>query len=77
MNRLEVSKELTESAERFVNKAPRQSRLGAERQALLDAITHAQLLLSVSDTKLEPRERETSTEEDRIAGVRAPAQFDV
>lgn len=38
---------LTEAAERFVNGVPRLKRLGSERDALLDAITQAQLLLSV------------------------------
>ena len=38
---------LTDAAERFVNKAPNQKRLEAERAALLDAILQAQLLLSV------------------------------
>jgi hypothetical protein len=38
---------ITEAAERFVNRSPRSKRLEAERQALLDAITQAQLILSV------------------------------
>ncbi|HET9962287.1 MAG TPA: hypothetical protein VFQ34_08140 [Nitrospiraceae bacterium] len=38
---------LTSAAERFVDGAPRVKRLEAERQALLDAITRAQLVLSV------------------------------
>ena len=38
---------LTDAAERFVNHTPRIKRLEAERQALLDAIRQAQLLLSV------------------------------
>ncbi len=38
---------LTEAAERFVNGVPRSKRMEAERQALLDAITQAQLVLSV------------------------------
>ncbi|HEX2056260.1 MAG TPA: hypothetical protein VHF07_07190 [Nitrospiraceae bacterium] len=40
-------KVLADAAERFVNKAPNQKRLEAERTALLDAILQAQLLLSV------------------------------
>ena len=67
MNTLEVLKKLAESAERFVNKAPKQTRLEAERQALLDAITHAQLVLSVSSkTTPDQQGKESSTEEDRI-----------
>ena len=38
---------LTDAAERFVNHSPRLRRLEGERQALLDAIRGAQLLLSV------------------------------
>jgi hypothetical protein len=38
---------LTDAAERFVNRSPRLKRLEGERQALLDAITQAQLILSV------------------------------
>ncbi len=38
---------LMEAAERFVNGAPRSRKLEAERNALLDAITQAQWLLSV------------------------------
>lgn len=39
--------ELGEAAERYVNKAPKQQRLAADRQALLDVLTRAQLYLSV------------------------------
>ncbi|HEX5545007.1 MAG TPA: hypothetical protein VFX10_05870 [Nitrospira sp.] len=38
---------LADTAETFVNRAPKQKRLDAERSALLDAISHAQLVLSV------------------------------
>jgi|KBSMisStandDraft_5_1062788.scaffolds.fasta_scaffold90947_2 hypothetical protein len=38
---------ITNAAERFVNHTPRLKRLEPERQALLDAIRRAQLLLSV------------------------------
>jgi hypothetical protein len=46
MDQTEILKELTAAAERFVQKAPKQQRLEADRAALLDAITRAQLLLS-------------------------------
>ena len=39
---------LAETAETFVNRAPRQKRLEAERSALFDALSHAQLVLSVT-----------------------------
>jgi len=53
---------LTDAAEHFVNHTPRLKRLEMERQALLDAIREAQLLLSVkrwpaaakSDRRLSP-----------------------
>jgi len=48
LDRDHVLRELVVTAERFVNKAPKQQRLAADRQALLEALTHAQLLLSVS-----------------------------
>lgn len=47
MNDRDLLKLLTEAAERFVNKAPNQKRLEAERAALLDAILQAQLSLSL------------------------------
>lgn len=40
-------RDITNSAEQFVTRAPRSKRLATERQALLDAITTAQLVLSV------------------------------
>jgi hypothetical protein len=48
LDRDHVLRELAASAERFVNKAPKQQRLAADREALLQALTHAQLILSVS-----------------------------
>ena len=50
-------REITNSAEQFVNRAPQSKRLATERQALLDAITTAQLLLSVH--RRLPEEAET------------------
>ena len=38
---------VTDAAERYLNRSPRFKRLEAERQALLDAIRRAQLMLSV------------------------------
>ncbi len=43
----EALQTLTDAAERFVNGVPRWKKSEAERQALLDAITQAQLTLSV------------------------------
>lgn len=45
---LQACQRLAETAERFVNRAPRQKRLEAERSALFDALSHAQLVLSVT-----------------------------
>jgi hypothetical protein len=56
---------LTDAAERFVNRSPRSTRLEGERQALLDAIRQAQLILSVKrlPTSNEPaQERNASSE---------------
>ena len=48
---------ITEAAERFVNRSPRSKRLEAERQALLDAIRQAQLILSVKRLPTVPKPR--------------------
>jgi len=45
---------LTEAAERFLSAVPRWKRVESERDALLDAITQAQLLLSVE--RMPPRQ---------------------
>jgi hypothetical protein len=44
---IDALRDLTDRAEQFVNRAPQSKRLATERQALLDAITTAQLVLSV------------------------------
>jgi hypothetical protein len=48
LDRDHILRELTTAAERFVNKAPKQHRLAVDRQALLEALTRAQLILSLS-----------------------------
>ena len=44
----EAFRGVTDAAEHFVNRSPRSKRLETERQALLDAIRRAQLVLSVN-----------------------------
>lgn len=44
----EALHDITDAAENFVNRSPRSKRLETERQALLDAIRRAQLVLSVN-----------------------------
>ncbi|SLM49478.1 conserved protein of unknown function [Nitrospira japonica] len=44
---IETLEHLTDAAERFINRVPRLRKHEAERLALLDAITQAQLTLSV------------------------------
>lgn len=44
---VDALREVTNSAEQFVNRAPQSKRLATDRQALLNAITTAQLVLSV------------------------------
>lgn len=53
LNAATLLEDLARAAERYVNKAPKQQRLAAERQALLDVLTRAQLFISVerSDRK--------------------------
>lgn len=55
MDAQEALRLLADAAERFVNKAPNQKRLNAERAALLDALMHAQLLLSIKTPRLSQR----------------------
>lgn len=66
---IEACWRLAETANAFVNRAPRQKRLEAERSALFDALSHAQLVLSVTrvpgKTGKDPSKREKS---DRVAG---------
>ena len=45
---IEACRRLAEAAETFINRAPRQKRLENERSALFDALSHAQLVLSVT-----------------------------
>lgn len=45
---VQACRRLAETAETFVNRAPRQKRLEAERSALFDALSHAQLVLSLT-----------------------------
>jgi hypothetical protein len=69
---------LTNAADDFVNRAPRVKRIEAERAALLDAITHAELVLSVHQlpndrkqrSELAPRSKATSLPEARITPKR-------
>src|SRR5437868_1014111 len=49
--------QLTLAAAAFVNRAPKVRRIDHERAALLDAITHAELVLSVKRLPQEEKER--------------------
>ena len=75
---LAVLRELTEAAGRFVDRAPRQKRLESDRQGLLDAITRAQLVLSVGGRKAdEPKAEEVKEAQallKSVPGKDAPAQ---
>ena len=55
MDSKDALRQLTDAAERFVNKAPNQKRTEMERTALLDAIMHAQLLLSIAPARRKDR----------------------
>jgi hypothetical protein len=61
MDAEEALRVLAEAAERFVNKAPNQKRLVSDRAALLDAIMHAQLLLSVKSPRPKGRAASPAT----------------
>ena len=60
---------VTDAAENFVNRSPRSKRLEAERQALLDAIRRAQLVLSVS--RLAPSSLASDPSVPSLANFRA------
>jgi hypothetical protein len=60
---------VTDAAENFVNRSPRSKRLETERQALLDAIRRAQLLLSVS--RLAPSSLASDPSVPSLANFRA------
>jgi hypothetical protein len=70
---------LTSAAEEFVHHAPRVKRIQAERSSLLEAITDAQLVLSVhrlpQDKKQEPKSatksKSTSLLEEQIQRSKA------
>jgi hypothetical protein len=77
---LQACQRLAETAEAFVNRAPRQKRLEAERSALFDALSHAQLVLSVTrlpqetgggPSKKENLQRDTRGLEDQLKQSRA------
>jgi len=72
---IEACRRLAETAETFVNRAPRQKRIEAERSALFDALSHAQLVLSVArlphevdkgPSKRERHQGQTRELEDRL-----------
>lgn len=72
---IQACRRLAETAEAFVNRAPRQKRIEAERSALFDALSHAQLVLSVTrlpqeiekgPSKQEKQQGQTRVLEDRL-----------
>lgn len=60
---------VTDAAENFVNRSPRSKRLETERQALLDAIRRAQLVLSVN--RLAPPSSASDPSVPSLANFRA------
>lgn len=72
---IRACRRLVETAETFVNRAPRQKRIEGERSALFDALSHTQLVLSVvglpphtdkGPTKAEKEHREDGGLENRL-----------
>ena len=72
---IQACRRLAETAEAFANRAPRQKRIEAERSALFDALSHAQLVLSVArlpqeiekgPSKREKQQEQTGALEDRL-----------
>lgn len=64
-------KHLLEAAERFETKTPQYKRIESERRALREAMTHAQLVLSVQEPS---RERERTSEKPLRAVPRSRAR---
>src|SRR5215216_2526817 len=56
---------LTDAAEEYVNRSPRVKRIQEQRSALLDAIAHAQLLLSVQQLPKESVSEQSSSKDKR------------
>lgn len=76
----QACRHLAKTAESFVNRIPRQKRIEAERSALFDALSHAQLVLSVTrlpqetnkgPSKREKQQRETQVLEDSLKQTQA------
>jgi uncharacterized protein YlxW (UPF0749 family) len=61
---------LTDAAERFVNRAPRVTRIQEQRAVLLDAIANAQLVLSVQRLPKDTRRESSRTSEKNSAEVK-------
>lgn len=59
---VQACRSLADAAESFVNRAPRVKRLEAEREALFDALSHAQLVLSVNQIPKKPDEKPSKQE---------------
>lgn len=76
---IKVFQQLTSAAEEFVNRAPRMKRMQGSRSSLLEAITDAQLMLSVhrlpKDKELESKSaiksKSTSMLEEQIQRSKA------
>ncbi len=61
LNATVLLKELATAAEQYVNKAPKQQRLAADRQRLLDLLTRVQLFLSVDKSTHKNRQFTSSS----------------
>ena len=77
---IQACRRLADTAETFVNRAPRLKRLESERSALFDALSHAQLVLCLTrllqrtgkgQPKREKLERVTRGLEDQLKQSRA------
>jgi hypothetical protein len=58
---------LTDAAEQYVNRSPRVKRIQEQRSALLEAIGHAQLILSVHQLPNEPSSERSSPKDNRAS----------
>src|SRR5690349_24828328 len=68
---IQACRRLAETAEAFANRAPRQKRIEAERSALFDALSHAQLVLSVTRLPqgIDKRSSEREKQQEETRGL--------
>jgi hypothetical protein len=70
-------KRLTTAADEFVDRAPRVKRIQAERTAILDAITHAELVLSVHRLPKDKEQEQESAIRSKLEEQMRPIRIEL